>query len=370
MNILIAPDKFKGTLDAKEVCHAIADGLQARYPDAHIIQVPMADGGEGTCELLTEYFNGRTVEVEVTGPSFEKISSGYGLSADGRTAFIEMARASGLQLVQPGARNPLFTTTLGTGELIRHAIDQGVSNILMGIGGSATNDAGMGMLQALGVQFLDEHKAPLKPIGANLEKVQFIVTNLHPRLKEVTFTAICDVDNPLHGPRGAAYTYAPQKGASEEAVGQLDRGLRHFEKIVTAATGISIDFPGSGAGGGLPGGARAFFNISFQRGMDYIIRATGLETKAQQADVIITGEGKIDQQTLAGKVVMEVGKLGMKHGKRVVAVAGKCELPPSELRKVGISEVIDLTAHFSPQQAMEQAFELIRKLVGAKIRLP
>ena len=373
MNILIAPDKFKGSLTANEVCDAIRSGLLQVKSDLYIISIPMADGGEGTCELLTHYFGGNMISLEVTGPRFEKIKAEYGISKDGTTAFIEMAKASGLQLLKSEDRNPLLTTTLGTGELIKDALERGVTKILMGIGGSATNDAGIGMAQALGFEFYDESGNRLEPIGKSLIQIHSIKTDrVHSLIKEKqgAFSALCDVDNSLYGPRGAAYTYAPQKGADKEAVKLLDEGLRNFEMVIKKTFNVSPDFPGAGAGGGLPGGAKAFFDIAIHHGMDYIIQATGLEQKIQQADLIITGEGKIDQQTLAGKVVMEIGKLGMRHHKKVVAITGKCELRNLELQKIGIAEVISLMDYqVSETEAVTNAFYLIQEKAKSLIKI-
>ncbi len=361
MNILIVPDKFKGSLTAKEVCEAVTEGLSQSNVQLSITAIPMADGGEGTCQLLTDYFQGTTVTLDVTGPDFKKIKSAYGISKDGSTAFIEMAIASGLQLLNPENRNPLHTTTLGTGELMRHALDNGVKKIIMGIGGSATNDAGIGMAQALGYEFHDSDNVLLKPTGENLIRLHHIKSDrAHPRIKEVEFIALCDVDNPLFGVKGAAYVYAPQKGANENAVELLDNGLRNFEKVVQKIFNTSIDFPGAGAGGGLPGGAKAFLNISIHKGMDYIIHAMDLASKIQNADLVITGEGKIDQQTLAGKVVMAIGQLGLKYNKSVVAICGKCELRQLELQKIGISDVISLMDfEVSESEAVANAYSLI-----------
>lgn len=363
MNILIAPDKFKGSLTAKEVCDAISSGLKQAHSNLHITSIPMADGGEGTCELLTSYFNGHTISLEVTGPKFEIIKADYGISKDGSTAFIEMANASGLQLLKPEDRNPLFTTTLGTGELIVDALNKGVRKILMGIGGSGTNDGGIGMAQALGFEFFDSNNNLLKPVGENLIHLHSIKTDrVHPLIKDLEFIGLCDVDNPLFGPKGAAFIYAPQKGANEEAVKLLDDGLRNFERVIQKTFKTSANFPGAGAGGGLPGGAKVFLNITIQRGMDYIIQATGLEERIKQADLIITGEGKIDQQTLAGKVVMEIGKLGLKHHKKVVAIAGKCELRNLEIQKIGIAEMISLMDYqVTENEAISNAFLLIQE---------
>ncbi|MEK6780550.1 MAG: glycerate kinase [Bacteroidota bacterium] len=363
MNVLIASDKFKGSLTANDVCDAVKSGLLKNHPDLNIISIPMADGGEGTCELLTHYFQGNVVSAEVTGPLFENRYAEYGISLDGTTAFIEMAKASGLQLLKPENRNPLYTTTLGTGELIKDALNRGVQKILMGIGGSSTNDAGMGMAQALGVGFYDSQNNVLKPIGENLIHLHSIRTDrIHPRIKEVKFEALCDVDNPLYGIHGAAYTFAPQKGATEKAVKLLDEGLRNFETVIQKTFKTSANFPGAGAGGGLPGMAKVFLNISFHRGMEYLISVTGLEEKIKQADIIITGEGKIDQQTLAGKVVMEIGRLGLKYNKKVVAIAGKCELSTDELRAMGIMKAISLMdSHNSEKEAITNAYHLIQE---------
>ena len=365
MKILVAPDKFKGSLTAIEVCEAIKSGLLQTDPGHQITSIPMADGGEGTCELLTHYFGGDTISMEITGPDFIKIKSEYGISKDGTIAFIEMAKASGLQLLKKENRNPLFTTTIGTGELIKNALDRGVKKILMGIGGSGTNDAGIGMAHALGFDFFDSNKESLKPIGENLVLLHSIGSDhIHPHISEVEFIALCDVDNPLFGPIGAAYIYAPQKGADEKGVKLLDDGLRNFEEVIQKTFNTSANFPGAGAGGGLPGGAKAFLNITICRGMDYIIKATDLESKIQQVDLIITGEGKIDQQTLSGKVVMEIGRLGLKYKKEVVAVAGKCELGNTELQKVGIKKVVSLMDNeVSENEAIKNAYHLIQEKV-------
>ncbi|MBK5279728.1 MAG: glycerate kinase [Bacteroidia bacterium] len=369
MNILLAPDKFKGSLTANEVCDALTLGLKKVHHDLNIVSVPMADGGEGTCEILTQYFRGSTIALEVTGPDYKKITAEYGISKDGSTAFIEMAKASGLQLLIPENRNPLFTTSLGTGELIKDALDRGVKKIMMGIGGSGTNDAGIGMAQVLGFEFFDINGKLLRPVGESLLQIHSIRNDhIHPRIKDVEFVALCDVDNPLFGPTGAAYIYGPQKGATEKIVKQLDDGLRNFESIAKSAFGISTNFPGSGAGGGLPGGAKLFLNISIHRGMDYIIQATGLDEKIQQADLIITGEGKIDKQTLSGKVVMEVGMLGLKYNKRVVAIAGKSELLQEELLKIGITQAFTLVnLQTSEKEAIANAFELIKENTSNQI---
>ncbi len=365
MTILIAPDKFKGSLTAVQVCEAVREGLLQQNPELIIVSIPMADGGEGTCELLTNFYNGKKVEVEVKGPHFEIIKSYYGISEDGTKAFIEMANASGLQLVHPEKKNPLFTTTYGTGELIVHALNQGVKQIIMGIGGSGTTDGGMGMAEALGFRFYNANGEKLESSGKNLINLQRIESNhIHPRIKDVAFLALCDVDNPLFGPYGAAFTYSPQKGADPAAVRLLDEGLQNFERVVLNTFGISADFPGAGAGGGLAGGAKVFLNIQIMRGMDFILKTTNLADHISKADIIMTGEGKVDKQTFAGKVVMEVAKLASRSNKPTIVICGVCELASSDLQKMGISKVISLVdGSTSLEAAQSNAYLLIKERV-------
>lgn len=343
VNILVCPDKFKGSLSAKEVCGAVRDGLSSTHPDAIIETIPLADGGEGTCDLLTEWYGGRHIELVVNGPLFSPVKAHYGLSEDGTTAFIEMAVASGLTLLDASARDPLLTTTFGTGEMIADALSRKVSKIILGIGGSATNDAGIGMAAALGFKFLDAGGEELKPTGENLIHIRFIdSSSAHPRLKDVQVVTLCDVTNPLYGPEGAAYIYGPQKGASKAAIALLDAGLRNFRRVVHKYLKIYVDFPGAGAAGGLGAGAKVFLNASLIKGVVHFIQSTGLDEKISRADLIITGEGKIDQQTFSGKVVSEVIGLSQAAGKPVVVICGKCELPENELARHGIKKVISL----------------------------
>lgn len=248
IRVLIAPDKFKGSLTAHQVCVAIREGLLIRNPEIIVECVPLADGGEGTAALLTQYFGGTMIQAEVQGPRFEPIVSYYGESKNGTTAFIEMATASGLQLLEPSKRNPLETTTFGTGQLIADAIDRGVSKIILGIGGSSTNDAGIGMAAALGFTFLDEDGNILPPVGKSLNRLRIVREDkVHPRLKNTEFITLCDVTNPLYGPEGAAFVYAPQKGASAEDVLTLDEGLKNFESVISRQYSAEVNFPGAGA---------------------------------------------------------------------------------------------------------------------------
>lgn len=356
MRILIAPDKFKGSLAASQVCDAIEEGVRKKYPGADIIKLPLADGGEGTMQILTQFFGGQIFKVKVHGPLFEDVEAEYGTD-NHSTAFIEMASASGLQLVPKEKRDPQETTTLGTGELIQHAIRHGATKIILGIGGSSTNDAGIGMAEALGFRFFDSKGNLLKPVGRNLINIARIES---PRIK-LQVTALCDVNNPLFGLNGAAHIYAPQKGADPEAVELLDRGLRNFERVALETFGKSADFAGAGAGGGIAGGASVFFELTVRPGVAFLMDTLGVEKQIGQADIIITGEGKIDRQTLAGKVVGTIAKHASAFGnKKIIAVCGVCELRKNELEKMGISEVVSLVDPFTtPEQAMENARELI-----------
>jgi len=357
VNILICPDKFKGSVNAKEVCNAVRNGLLAIHPDAHIESVPLADGGEGTCDLLTEWSEGSHIEIEVHGPLFSPVKARYGISRENDTAFIEMARASGLTLLKPEDRDPLLATSLGTGEMIADALDRNVKKIILGIGGSATNDAGMGMASALGYVFCDAEGEILKPIGENLIHLRYIRTDaVHPLLKSVAVTALCDVTNPLYGPDGAAHVYGPQKGAGKQAVELLDAGLRNFRRMAHKYLKTSVDFPGAGAAGGLGAGCRVFLNATMEKGVNYIIRKTGLQEKITHADLIITGEGKIDQQSFSGKVISEVIRVGRLAGKPVIAICGICEIPQEETASYGLRKVISLVdSHTTPESAIQNA---------------
>jgi glycerate 2-kinase len=371
MNILIAPDKFKGSLTAAEVCEAVKGGILQKYPEAKVISVPLADGGEGTHELLKEVFKSVIIEKRVLNPLFQPVQAHYSISDDGHTAIIEMASASGLQLLEPDQRNPLYTTTFGTGELIEDALNRGVKKIILGIGGSATNDAGIGMASALGYQFHDATGAELKPIGKNLIKIESIdARNTHPRLKQVEFITLCDVSNPLHGLQGAAYVYGPQKGADRDAVSLLDVGLVKFEKLMHVQFDTKVNFPGAGAAGGLGAGTKAFLNATLKKGIEFIISVTSLEEKIRQADLVITGEGKIDQQSLSGKVVMAVSRLATNSGKPVIAICGKNELTETSLAGIGVRQCISLlNKDTSETEAISSAALLIKKRIIEQMKI-
>ena len=372
MNILIAPDKFKGSLTASEVCDAVAEGLSKKFPAASIIKLPLADGGEGTAEILTRYFNGTTVKVKVHGPLFEEVEASYG--TDGTTAFIEMASASGLQLLSKEKRNPLETTTFGTGELIRHAIEHGATKIVLGIGGSSTNDAGIGMAEALGYKFYDNNRNQLIPVGKNLiniARIEVPKKKFHEiARKKIEVTALCDVNNSLFGPNGAAYVYGPQKGADDAAVELLDKGLQNFERVARKTFGKSADFAGAGAGGGIAGGASVFFNLAVRPGTAFVMETLKVQEKIKAADLVVTGEGKIDRQTLAGKVVASVALQAVSFNKKVVAVCGVCELRKNEMEKIGVSGVISLVDPFiTPEEAIQNAYKLLVQRVRPTMKM-
>ena len=374
MTVLIAPDKFKGTLTAPQVCAAITEGVLALNASLRIFSIPMADGGEGTSNVLTQFSRGSKVKVRVLDPLFREIDSEYGISQDGKTAFIEMASASGLGLLTTEERNPLCTTTFGTGQLIKDAIEHGAEHIILGIGGSATTDAGMGMAAALGYTFLSEDKAVMVPTGQNLIYLHDIRTHaVHPALAKTEFTVLCDVDNPLCGIKGAANIFGPQKGATQGAVKALDAGLQHFQNIAESTFHVSLNFGGAGAAGGLGAGAKVFLNAKMEKGFDFISKFIKLDSLIQQSDLVITGEGKIDLQTFSGKVVSGVASLAARHQKPCIAFAGQCELSPDLISELHLVEIISLTDSANlAQDSMEHAFTILRDLTKRRLasRIP
>lgn len=369
MHILLVPDKFKGSLTATEVCHAMTDAILAIIPNAVIDSIPMADGGEGTCLLLTEHHKGKLVHVEVHDPLFRKINSTYGISTDGKTAWIEMAHASGLSLLDAHERNPLNTTSYGTGEMILHALNAGVENIILGIGGSATNDGGIGMATALGYRFFDTNGDLLHPIGKNLSRLKSIDdTHVDPRLLQVNVTALVDVQNPLLGINGAANVFAPQKGADQAGVKLLDSGLTQLASVIQQQYHIDINFPGAGAGGGMGGGAAFFLHAQLVSGVRFFMQAVNLEEKIKQCDAIITGEGKMDTQTLSGKVIQGIGELAKRYSKPVFAVVGKNELSAEQQAQLSLKKVVSLQQDgISSAEAHKTAFLLIKKRLHEEI---
>lgn len=324
MKIVVAPDSFKESLSAMEVAQAIEKGFRAVFPDAQIEKIPMADGGEGTVQSLVDATGGKIITKEVTGPLGEKVTAFFGVLGDGKTAVIEMAAASGLHLVPMEKRNPLLTTTRGTGELILAALDEGVDHLIIGIGGSATNDGGSGMAQALGARLLDKDRNEIAPGGGSLDKLANIdISELDARLQNVKIEVACDVDNPLIGQDGASHVFGPQKGATPEMVEQLDQNLAHYATILARDLGKDVaHIPGAGAAGGLGAGLLAFLDAELKSGIDIVIAATDLEEKIKDADLVITGEGKIDSQTIHGKTPIGVAKTAKKFNISVIAICG------------------------------------------------
>jgi glycerate 2-kinase len=339
MRIVIAPDSFKGCLTAPEVCRAIAEGVRAALPSAETVLVPMADGGDGTARTLVEGTGGQLVPVRVTGPLGERVDAQYGVLGDGKTAIIEMAAASGLVLVPPERRSPLHTTTFGTGELIQAALGRGCRTLIVGIGGSATTDGGIGVASALGARLLDDQGRDVSPTGEGMLRLEHVdLSAMDPRLREASIRVACDVDNPLFGERGAAFVYGPQKGATPEIVRQLDEGLRRLAAAIERDLGVAVaDLPGAGAAGGLGAGLVAFCGASLEPGVDLVMDAVGLAGKLEDADLVFVAEGRIDSQTAHGKTPAGVARLAQGMGVTVLALAGSVDLEARALHELGFT---------------------------------
>lgn len=324
MKIVIAPDSFKESLTAAEVADAIEAGFKQIIPDAEFIKVPVADGGEGTLQSLVDATEGDFISKTVTGPLGAPVEACFGILGDGKTAVIEMARASGIELVAPEDRDPYITTTFGTGELILAALDKGVEKIIVGIGGSATNDGGAGMMQALGAKLLNTEGKELVHGGAALEQLATIdVASMDERLKTVKFVAACDVDNPLTGAKGASAIFGPQKGACEEKVQNLDAALKHYGEVIEQTLNVHVDtVPGAGAAGGMGAALLAFMQADLKPGIDIVMEAVSLAEKVEGAKLVITGEGRIDGQTAQGKTPVGVARIAKAQDIPVVALAG------------------------------------------------
>lgn len=324
MKFLLAPDSFKESLTAKEAADAMEVGLKKVFPDAKYIKVPMADGGEGTTQSLVDATGGELFYPLVTDPLGRSINAKLGILGDADTAIIEMASSSGLGLVALKDRNPLLTTTFGTGELIKAALDKGVKTIIIGIGGSATNDGGAGMVQALGGRLLDKKGKDIGYGGGSLEDISKIdLSQLDPRIKDVKIEVACDVNNPLTGKTGAAYIFGPQKGASEEMIVTLDENLKKFSDVIKKDLNKDVgDIPGAGAAGGLGAGLMAFLDAKLYKGIDIVVKHTDLKKQMEGADFVFTGEGSIDSQTKYGKTPYGVAMVAKELEIPVVALAG------------------------------------------------
>ncbi|HAT8516904.1 TPA: glycerate kinase [Vibrio vulnificus] len=324
MKIIIAPDSYKESLTAMDVAIAIEKGFKQVLPDAHYVKLPMADGGEGTVQSMVDATGGTIIEHTVIGPLGQNVDGFFGLLGEGKTAVIEMAAASGLHLVSPELRNPLITTTLGTGELIKAALDHGVEHIIVGIGGSATNDGGIGMAQALGIKLLDAHGNALGHGGGELAKLATIdCSQLDPRLAQVRLEVACDVDNPLCGAKGASAVFGPQKGATPAMVTILDENLAHYATVIKQQLGVDVrDMAGAGAAGGMGAALLGLLNAELRPGIEIVMDAVRLDEIVADADLVITGEGRIDSQTIHGKTPIGVARTAKKHGLPVIGIAG------------------------------------------------
>ena len=372
MKIIIAPDSFKGSLSAFEVAKSIQRGIIKIDETIETVVVPMADGGEGTVQSLIDASGGEIIELTLHDPLFREIKSFYGIMGDGVTAVIEMAAASGLPLLTTDERNPLKTTTYGTGELIKDALNRGCQKFIIGLGGSATNDGGCGMAQALGVKFFDKNGGEVGLGGGELSKIDKIdISGIDTRIKNAEFLAACDVDNPLCGDKGASAVYGPQKGASADDVILLDKGLEHFAQLVKQQLNLDIkDVAGAGAAGGLGAGALIFLQAQLQRGIEIVTQTTNLAGKMAGADLVITGEGKIDSQTAFGKTPFGVAQLAKKRNIPVVAIAGSLGDGYQTLYDKGFDEIYSIMdKSMSLQEAMDNTKELLESATENIMRL-
>ena len=366
---VLIPDSFKGTLSSAAICRAMAQEIHALEPDARIVSIPVADGGEGTVEAFLTAVGGERVEAACKGPYFEDIT-GYFAMLPGGIAVVEMAVAAGLPMVGE-RRNAEATTTYGVGQLIAAALDRGARQVILGLGGSATNDGGCGAAAALGVEFLDEAGRAFIPVGGTLHRITRIRTDgLMPRLREAEVIAMCDIDNPLCGETGAAAVFGPQKGADAQTVRLLDDGLRHLAEVIERDLGGDLlDLPGGGAAGGFGAGSAAFFGAKLQMGIETVLELVDFDRLAADADLVITGEGRLDSQSLRGKVVIGVARRAQKLGVPAAALVGSCELPAEAAYETGVSGIFPIHPEpMSLAEAMARTREHLAFTAGNMLR--
>ena len=372
LRILVAPNAFKESLSAVDAARAIAKGVRRGLPNARVTEIPIADGGDGTLEAVISGTSGRILKARVVGPLGNRITAEYGITGNGRTAVIEMSRASGLALVPPARRNPMRTTSFGTGQLIQAALDHGVHSILLGIGGSATVDGGIGALQALGASFLDRHGNSVGRGGTGLLAIEKIgLSHLHPGLKRAEILVACDVDNPLTGPKGAAAVFGPQKGATPEMVKQLDHGLARLAVLIAETTGRQFArIPGTGAAGGIAGSFLGLLGASLRPGSELVFDLLKLDKIVPKMDWVITGEGQIDFQTQFGKGPGMLAKLAARHGVPVVGIAGSVADNAGKLASKGFTGLFSITNQpMDLATAMQEAPQLMEKIAEQVARL-
>lgn len=367
-------NSFKESMTAEECCTFIKKGLSKILPEVEYVTVPMADGGEGTASALISSTNGEFFSETVLNPLGKEIISSFGILGDKKTAIIEMAAASGLELIPSSERNPMITTTYGTGQLIKAALDKNISTILIGLGGSATNDGGSGMIQALGGKLLDKDNQEIGFGGGELSKLKKIdLSNLDKRIKNTKIIVACDVENPLTGVNGASYTFGKQKGATDEMIEILDKNLSHFSKIIKKELSIDVEnIPGTGAAGGLGAGLIGFLSGKLKKGIDIVIEYSNLESKLKDANFIITGEGSIDGQTRFGKTPFGVAKLGKKYNIPVIALAGNVGKDIDILYEYGFTSIFPiLTRVESLEYAIKNGrynIEVVSENIGRLIK--
>lgn len=371
MRFVIAPDSFKESMTAEQAANAMEKGIRNVCETCEVVKVPLADGGEGTADILINHLGAKVIETEVTGPLGDKVIATYGISS-GVTAIMDVASVIGLHHVSKEKRNPLQTSTYGVGELILHALDCGVNNFIIGLGGSSTNDGGIGMLQALGVEILNDRGNPVARGGAGLSEVAKINTHtLDKRLKNCTFTIVSDVDNVLLGPKGATYTYGRQKGADDPMLRQLEHAMEQYVKVIERDTGQDVaNEAGAGAAGGLGAAFMAFLQTEMKRGIDFVIELTELEKEIKRADVVFTGEGKIDDQTLNGKTLLGVASLAKKHQVPVIAIVGANHITRKKVYSSGITAIFPIVQHpLTLQESIANAAKLTEQTVENIVRL-
>lgn len=365
MKIVIAPDSFKESLTSRQVADSIENGFRKIFPEATYMKIPMADGGEGTVDSLVHATGGKIVNKTVTGPLGNPVKSFFGLLGNGETAVIEMASASGLHLVPFEKRNPLITTSVGTGELIVAALDYGVNHIIIGIGGSATNDGGAGMAKALGIKLLNKDGREIGNGGGSLKDLYEIdLTGMDQRLKHVKIEVACDVDNPLTGDKGASVIFGPQKGATAKMISELDANLCHYASIIQKKLGKDVNgVPGAGAAGGLGAGLIAFLNAELKSGIDIVLEATQFKEVVRGATLVITGEGKIDHQTIYGKTPIGVARVSKSHGVPVIAIAGNVTNDSDIVYEYGIDALFSIVPGITNKEdAFSNASKYIERL--------
>lgn len=371
MKILMAPDSFKGTMSSIDVIRHLKDIAGRHFSPLEVVEVPIADGGEGTVDSIIIAAGGEYREIEVIGPAHRPVKAHYGI-INGDTAVVEMAQASGITLLENHEKNPMTTTTYGTGEMIKAVLDEGIRNIIIGIGGSATNDGGIGFAQAIGISFLDADGFEVGFGGQQLSRISKIVQdNIDPRIKESSITVICDVENPLTGEKGATAVYGPQKGATKEMLEQLEKGMKSYASILKDSMGMDMDrIPGSGAAGGLGAALLAFCGAKLKPGIETILDIVNFNRLIEDVDLVVTGEGRIDGQSVYGKVPVGIAKRCKTRNVKVVAIVGSIGSQAEKTYDYGIDSIMPtVNKEMSLEEALSRSEELLRDAADRMFRL-